>query len=238
MKLYVVLVEPEGPVNIGLVARVSVNFGVEELRLVNPKASIKEALRYAAKASSFLSSSKIYGSLSEALSDVDLSVATTRIVGGRRDVLRHPVTPWEAAEVAQSYEKVALVFGRESVGLTRDEINMCDLVSTIPANPEYPVLNLSHAVVVYLYEFWKARNVRTHLTLEHASAKEMNLIECYIKEIAEAVIRDKRRVEDVVTSFKHALTKAKLTTGEAMNILYLLRKIYVRVKGHEADTEM
>src|SRR2546422_5520285 len=66
---------------------------------------------------------------------------------------RISLTPREAASrVAKKDGRVALLFGREDFGLLDDELRRCDLLVTIPASDEYPILNLSHAVTILLYE--------------------------------------------------------------------------------------
>ncbi len=91
MKIRVVLVGVEGPVNLGFIARTCVNFGVDELFLVNPRADLEEALIYSAKAKDFLRRAVIVDDLGKAIEDVDLSVATTAKGYSRGDALRQSI---------------------------------------------------------------------------------------------------------------------------------------------------
>ncbi len=94
-----------------------------------------------------------------AISDCFLVVGTSGIVTqGEGHYIRIPLTPRELAERTVGHEgKIALVFGREDLGLTQEQLLRCDLLVHIPAHDEYPVLNLSHAVTVLLYEIFAAQ---------------------------------------------------------------------------------
>ncbi len=227
-KVRVVLVGTEGEVNLGFVARLIANFAAEELYLVAPKADPRsdEALRYSAKARNVLENAVMVKDLEEALKDVDLSACTSARVGYRTDVLRNPITPRRFAELAKNYSKVAVVFGRESVGLTREEIAKCDLLVTIPANPDYPVLNLSHAVAIVLYELWLTRAGMRETNQYHPTARgdTINRIVGLIEEIAKLVV-DEQRLPHVVAAMKHCIAKASLTAGEASAIYYLFKRV-------------
>jgi len=155
----VVLVGPQGSLNIGSVARTMLNFGLEELRLVNPAVSHlnDEARRMAVKAVHILEQARIYPDLRVALADCNLALGATRRFGKyRRDFLH----PWQAAgqiiELAD-HNRAALVFGREDHGLSTDEIDLCQRLITIPVHDKLPSLNLAQAVTVCLYELHKAR---------------------------------------------------------------------------------
>ena len=150
-RLRLVLVGIEGAINLGMIARLADNFAVDELYLVKPTASIDEAFEYAARSAGRLRDAVIVESLGDALRGVSLSICTSALAS-KEDMLRMPVSPGEAALIAsRTPGVVALVMGRESVGLTREEISMCTLLSTIEANPQYPVLNLANATAIMLY---------------------------------------------------------------------------------------
>ncbi len=232
-RIRVVLVQPEGEINIGSVARIVKNFDADELYLVDPIAKITDRTReFAAKALDILEKIVVVKTLREALSAVDLSVCTSAIVGGEKDVLRHPITPWQLVDIVKDKEKIAVVFGRESVGLTRDEIAQCDILVTIPANPKYPTLNLSHAVAVILYELYKSLKIdanKGELLYKPASNEIIELILNYFRRILETLERDERRKEKIYVSFRRILNKSIPSDAEAHNILYIMRKISLLV---------
>ena len=160
MKLKVILVEPEYPINLGAIARVMKNFGVTDLILVNPKVSPnnKIARKFAVHAVDILENAKIYGSLEEALNTIDLAIGTSGLAGDDYIPERVPISPEEFAKRLSIYDgEIGLVFGRESRGLDNEELKKLDFTITIPTSEKYPIMNLSHAVAVILYEVYKQK---------------------------------------------------------------------------------
>ena len=158
-RVRIVLVEPQEPMNLGAVARAMRNFGLSRLYVVNPPPRVgppwaKEAYWLAVHAEEVLEKAQVAGSLLEALRGAQLVVATT---GRPREVYPAPVAPaWEVADrVAAFPGEVALVFGRETFGLTNEELELAHLIGYIPTAPEQPSLNLAQAVVVFAYELFK-----------------------------------------------------------------------------------
>ena len=153
-----VLVEPQGPLNIGSVCRAMMNFGFADLRLVKPETDhlCEDARRMALKASTILDEARIFATLEEALGNCHLALGTTRRFGRyRRDFLNpdqagRQIIPWAAKG------QVALVFGREDKGLKTSELNLCQRLITIPTSGEFPSMNLAQAVALCLYETSKA----------------------------------------------------------------------------------
>ena len=149
----VVLVETSHPGNLGAVARAMKVMGLLDLALVNPKCAIDdEARARASGAVDVLEMAAIHTSLDAALADVVLAAACT----SRRRDLPHPAyTPRQAAPemlgIAQS-QKVALVFGSETYGLSNEQLMKCRWLINIPSNPAYASLNLGAAVQVLSYE--------------------------------------------------------------------------------------
>ena len=156
MTFRVVLVEPLYAGNVGAVARVSMNFWVDELALVGGPQINNEMTKYAMHARSLLQKAQHYQTLKDAVVDCTLAIGFSDVIPGRRSYIRRPIlAPTELHEVMQNTspeDTVALVFGREDKGLQKEELEMCDVVCTIPTSRESPSLNLSHSVAVILYE--------------------------------------------------------------------------------------
>ena len=228
-RLRLVLVGIEGAVNLGLIARLADNFDVDEIYLVSPKASIEEAMRYAARAAGRLASAPVVGSLEEALEGVAVSLCTSSF-HSEEDTLRVPLAPWEAAEIlASSPGTAALVLGRESVGLTRSEIAVCSLFSSIPASERYSSLNVSNAAAIYLYEIYRAR-VRPELPRGGVTAGLMRLLEAYARALALSTAPPER-VEELVLSVKRLAAKNVAARREVENLLYLLSRACRSIGG-------
>ena len=184
----VILVEPKTGGNIGSIARSMSNFGLSELILVNPKAIGDEAYTRAMHSQDILDDAVLTDSFEEALSHVDLSVATSaRVTDSEKKAIRVPMTVEEFSEKFRDYPgKIGLVFGREDYGLYNHELMKCDIFMTIPSNPDYPVLNLSHAATVIMYELFKNR-VEDSRRTSPASAEERERLYDYFDMLLEAI---------------------------------------------------
>ena len=152
--LKVVLVEPAGSINVGSVARLCENFGINELRLVSPKCDhlAPETKRMAVRGIKILEEAKIFKTLNSALSDCSRIIATC----GRKE---HGDIPLHSNNDALRWaleskrkETIAFVFGRENHGLSNEELLKANKVISLNTNEDYPSLNLSHAVAIVLHQ--------------------------------------------------------------------------------------
>jgi len=159
----IVLVSPQGDANIGAVARAMKNFGLSDLRLVNPVPyKTDEACGWAVDAREILETAAVFSSLEEALRDQSGTFAFTRRVGRTR---RRDMSMGEAVSTITDFSKrgnVALIFGQEDAGLSNDDISRCDQILTIPTSGELPSLNLSQAVMIACYEIYSANVASCH----------------------------------------------------------------------------
>lgn len=167
----VVLVEPQGPRNIGSVCRAMLNFGLDDLRLVNPQTDhlVHEARQMAVSGTTLLENAVLYPSLEEALADCSLCYGTTRRFGKYREDMIHPDEAAQQLLPEASAGRVALVFGREDKGLHTSELDLCQRFITIPTDERLPSMNLAQAVLVCLYEIAKAKGQQAGL--EHGRKK-------------------------------------------------------------------
>ena len=156
-KIKIVLVEPSHPGNVGAAARAAKTMGIENLVLVNPESFPNpKATARATSAADVLQRAEVYPSLKQAIASCVLVVGTTARIRG----LPCPeITPrklgnrvWQEIE----HGDVALVFGRESSGLSNEEMDLCQYYTTIPTNWEFSALNLAAAVQVISYEIFMA----------------------------------------------------------------------------------
>ncbi len=156
----VILVEPAGTLNVGSIARLCENFGVDELRLASPKCNHldSEAKRMAVKGKRFLEEAKVYDQLSDALSDCSRIIATC----GRKEHGDIPLLPNKKAlkwaTRSRKKETIALIFGREDHGLSNEELLKAHKVISLDTNHKYPSLNLSHAVAIILHQLNELNN--------------------------------------------------------------------------------
>jgi tRNA/rRNA methyltransferase len=153
MKICFILVRPAVPGNIGASARAMKTMGFSCMRLVNPCDHLSREARILAHASGeILDNAEIFNSLEGALSNIDLSIATTAGSRVAKGTYR-PVAglPGIIQSKGKTVERIAIVFGSEGSGLTNEEIRRCDIASSVPLKQSYPSLNLSQAVMIYAY---------------------------------------------------------------------------------------
>ena len=154
----VVLVEPQLGENIGAAARVMANFGLSRLRLVaprqawpNPKASMM-----AAGADRVLDAAQLFDTAAAAIADCAFVLATTaRAHDQAKPVVGPEAAARELAPRVAASETVAIMFGRERIGLLNEEVALADRIVTFPVNPAFASLNLAQAVTIMGYEWFK-----------------------------------------------------------------------------------
>jgi TrmH family RNA methyltransferase len=146
-----VLVRPHVPGNLGSVARAAKNFGVSDLRLVEPACEPdEEAFRLASGADDVLGAMRRYPTLVDALADFDAVIATSSLRGRteRRWLTLAELPDYLGALGAAA--RVAYVVGPERSGLTEDERSRASATLSLPTDPHFPTMNLSHALAVIL----------------------------------------------------------------------------------------
>jgi TrmH family RNA methyltransferase len=146
-----VLVRPRVPGNLGSVARAAKNFAVDDVRLVEPACEPdEEAFRLASGADDLLGAMRRFPTLVEAVADRDAIVATSSLRGRAE---RRWLTLAELPDFLGSLgaeTRVAYVFGPERSGLTEEERSRSSATLTLPTDPRFPTMNLSHALAVIL----------------------------------------------------------------------------------------
>ncbi|MQB42887.1 RNA methyltransferase [Rhizobium sp. ICMP 5592] len=154
----VILVEPQMGENIGMVARAMANFGLAELRLVNPRDGWpnERAQATASKADHIIEATKVYDTLEQAVADLNFVYATTARERDGFKPVRSPVVAAETLRVRfKAGEGTGILFGRERWGLTNEEVALADEIVTFPVNPAFASLNIAQAVLLMSYEWMK-----------------------------------------------------------------------------------
>lgn len=155
----IVLVRPQLGENIGKAARAMLNFGLTELRMVEPRDGWPNpsAGPSAAGADVVLDNAKVYATTAEAVADCTNIYATTvRKRGDQKPV----VTPEEAAQqIIATPGRSAFLFGREASGLDIEDVTLAQSILTVPINPEFGSLNLAQAVILCAYEWSKTQKL-------------------------------------------------------------------------------
>ena len=141
--------------NLGAVARAMGNFGLTNLRLIQPKCDPDDpkAIAMAAGNEQVLLSAQLYQNLEHAVGDLELVFATTAT---ERELIKSYCTPRSAIPLMHG-KKVGLLFGPERTGLSNEDLASANYIITIPVNPDFSSLNISQAVVVVLYEWYQSQ---------------------------------------------------------------------------------
>ena len=218
----VVLCETSHPGNIGAAARAMKTMGVTKLHLVKPKRfPDPEAMWRASRANDVLEHASVDETLDAALHGCAFAVGCTARL---RDVAVPAVIAREAAarviEIART-QQVALVFGNETYGLTTEQANKCNLLASIPANPEYSSLNLAAAVQVFAYELRMAAAAPAPLEMpaERATHEQVEGFYAHLERaMAETGFLDPEHPKKLMPRLRRLFARAALEPDE-VNIL-------------------
>ncbi len=173
-RIQIVLVSPRNPLNIGAAARAMANFGFSRLSVVAPFEAHWREAQSAIGASELLQSAKRAERLEEAIADCTLVIGTGTLAHRKAE---QPVVPLpNLASIIEGKSahsaRIALVFGSEKRGLTRDDLSYCHLLTVIPTDAAQPSMNLGQAVAVCLYEL--AARGESHPELPGESTTEVD----------------------------------------------------------------
>ena len=169
----VILVRPQLDENMGMVARAMMNCGLSELRLVNPRDNhlSAKAISAASGAHQILETAQCFDSLESALEDIHFILATS---ARKRDMTKEIYSPEDGVKIIKKRilngEKIAFLFGAERTGLENKEIVYANGIIEIPLNPLHSSLNLSQAVLLLGYEWYKQTLSKTNTHLETGSS--------------------------------------------------------------------
>lgn len=228
-----ILVETEGSINLGFILRLAMNFDIEDIVLVSPRdMDWEEVRRFSAKAHSLIDKLVVKEKLEEAFDEGELRVCTSAIIS-EGDFLRQPITVEEYRRLLlERGGRVALVFGRESTGLTRDELRQCDVTVTIPTSERYPSLNLSHAVAIMFYETYvtlgKAyREPGRRIPL--APREELVKLEEDMRKLVSCVTRDEKKRERLLGCILNVIRRGSPRRIEARALEFVVKRAMRRM---------
>ena len=222
----VTLVEPRGPVNVGHVARLVQNFGVEKLYLVEPKVDLSVAAVYASHASDVLDRA-VVTTFEKVRRENELLVATTAVRASKKsNFIRRAAGPDRIHDILSSSRSSSLVFGRDTTGLTNQEIRACDVTVTIETNPAYRALNIGHAAAIVLYA--ASRGSRRNRVGHGRKAREIFARSFY--DLAEASRLPKHKTENLYEVGKRIIATSGMTDAQLNLFSGVFRKAVVRIK--------
>ncbi len=237
MRVGVLLVGLKIPENVGFVARVMKNFGFDELYLCNCKVT-EQSYITASHAKDVLEKAVRIERFEDILSRTNTLVGTTGVTAKAQErYVRRPVfSPEELREFVRSRGgRVILAFGREDYGLFDEELELCHMLVTIPTNPEYPVMNVSHAVAVVLYELSKGRFEVEEK--EYATAEDIENLIANFEKLMKTVWYPKHRIERTVIALRRILGRSVITKRELTVLHGIVTKTITYVEKLRKELE-
>ncbi len=232
-QIQIILVETSHSGNIGSTARAMKTMGMNHLRLISPKQPIDEqAIALAAGAKDVLDNAQIYETFDDAIADCQLVIGTSARLRHLQNSLIEPRKCGEIAMQRAEQGKVAVVFGRERVGLTNEELLKCHYHLHFPTNPDYGSLNLAMAVQLACYEIRMAwlnlqNNPQITPLADYPSAEALEHFFQHTEQLYKKLgfIRN----EAVMLKLRRLYQRAELETNE----LNLLRGMLTAVEKYQ-----
>lgn len=246
----VVLVEPQLGENIGTAARAMANFGLSELRLVNPRDGWPSDTARAASsgADHVIDNVMVFETLQEAIADLHFVYATT---ARERDMNKSVAAPAAAADVLfakeSAGERTGLLFGRERWGLKNWEVGLANEIVTFPVNPAFASLNIAQAVLLMAYEWMSSMQRGNGLTFdpgfdapdfEPATRADIVGVMNHLVEALDRVdyFYPLARREHLIQNLRVTMSKANFTRLEARNFRGVIAALDRRkTRGQLAD---
>jgi len=225
----IILVGTEDERNIGFTARVMANFGLSSLILVSPQCKITETAYILARhASSILDNVTIYDTLNQLAQHFNVLIGTTARVSYNSNTRRLAYNLRDFLPLIADYDgKIGFVFGRESSGLTNNEIDHLDFIVTIPTSPSYPALNLSHAVGIIAYELFVNTKTKSK-GFKLADSKHKEILFDYVNHILTLIEYPNFKKKILIRTLKNLLGRSLISMRE----LYALLGFFRRIKYH------
>lgn len=239
----IILVEPQLGENIGMVARAMANFGLAELRLVNPRDGwpSEKARSAAAKADHVIDGTTVFDRLEDAVADLNFVYATT---ARERDGFKPVRSPVVAATTLRARfsagERTGILFGRERWGLTNEEVALADEIVTFPVNPAFASLNIAQAVLLMSYEWMKSgmadlAETRFH-AVEQTPATKESLIGLF-EQVEEALdargyFRPVGKRQRMIENLRAVLSRRAFTEQE----IHVLRGVFATFDNYSRQS--
>lgn len=238
-----VLVRPQMGENIGAAARAMLNFGLDRMRLVDPRDGwpSPRAVAMASGAGRVLDGAQVFATLPQAIADCDFVYATT----ARGRELTKPVMTPEAAMQdamarAQSGQRLAVLFGPERAGLENDDVTRSNALITVPVNPDFPSLNLAQCALLLAYE-WRRQAapapgiVQNMARTQWANAAEVEALgDHFESRLTDAgFFYPPEKVAGMKEGLRNMWTRLNLTRAEVQTLHGMLRQIAYKLRAQQ-----
>lgn len=231
MTVRIVLVEPREAGNVGAVARAMKNFGLDELWVVGEHPELLPVSGWwASGADDVLAAARFAPALMDAVGDAHVTVATTSMRGRTSPVTFTPKTLAEKRASMPGDQVLALVFGREDSGLTREELMLCQHTAAIPTNATFPTMNLAQSLCVFAYELSQIALAPA----EHARAKAADVERLHQRArelLLEVGFLHENNPDRIYDDLRAMLARADLDEREVTIALGIIRQIEWKVRA-------
>lgn len=224
----IILIRPQIGENIGAAARVMLNFGMRDLRIVAPRDGWpnEKALDMAVGAAGLVEKAKIYNSLEDAVSDIRFLLAAT---ARKRDMEKPVISSKQAGFLLrEKLFKCGIIFGPERTGLSNDDMIMADNIVTIPVNVNYTSMNLAQSIAILCYEWFSCDASATKTKKEKpAPKKDMSALFKHLEQELDKSaffrVPEKRRKtwENIRTTFQ----RTNMTAQEVRTLRGVIRSL-------------
>lgn len=240
----VVLVKPEHAGNIGSIARLMENFNFKKLVIFNPIEEIEKIFSYETQGFAMHGKDILFNAevitiqdqedhlskFKKYLEGFDLVIATTAKGESYSNIRRLAIFPEDLIfPKSETPLKIAILFGKESRGLTNEEINFVDILLRIPTGFNYPTLNISHACGIVLYEIFKKISVLTigrgKNPVLYANKEDRLTLYKFIDRLIEKLKIRSHKKENVFFAFKNVFERAFMSKKELSLITGLFSKV-------------
>lgn len=227
----IILVKPQMPENIGLVARAIDNCGLQNLILVNPREKWpnKKALDSSANSSKIIKNISVFQNLNKALSKFNYVIATS---SRKRFLQKKHYNKFSDLflEVPKN-KKIAIVFGPENSGLSNDDLMLCDSILNINLSKSNTSLNLSHAVLLFSYkwrEYFAKKNfenieINKNIALKSDFDYFMNFLKNELKEVG--FLHPKHKSKNMFNNIQTMFLRCSLSKSEIQTLWGMIKKL-------------
>lgn len=239
--LEVILVRPRNPLNIGAAARAMANFGLTRLTVVAPYAPHWREARSAVGAPELLAEARLTESLAEACAQATLvlGTGTSSTRKAEQPILALPHLPALIDQQLAASGRIAIVFGPEKHGLTRDDLALCHSMVEIPTHTHQPSMNLGQAVAVCLYEMVIHAGSLEASSTTPTTAASSERLERLADLVAEVMAASRYSPAQMQSSNRHDLSlmlrRLAPTEHDTRRLLGLFRRIDWQLKNNSSS---
>lgn len=235
-----ILVRPQMGENIGAAARAMLNFGLDRMRIVDPRDGWPnpKAVAMASGAGRLLDNAGLFPTVQTAIADCDYVFATT---ARGRELVKPVVTPERAMEMTRAMvaegKRVGVLFGPERAGLENEDIAPANAIVTVPVNPDFPSLNLAQCALLLGYEWRRQTEVVVPEVMglartDFATRQEVERLSDHFEERLEAAgfFYPPAKAPHMKLNMRNMFARLGLTRAEVQTFHGMLRQIAYKLR--------